>query len=208
MNRKLRLVIVTSAAAVVAVYGCFWLIRPMSCSEAAKAALRATEMRDGGELWSLTPPEERTLYGLTRERMQALLDKSGYGTAIVPSGKMLEQDNATDGSVTINRWYRLNGKSDGLSGLTAEVRRRHEVYVKQPITTLIYMMIYSVGLREVTGPKPLVYVKGLPRARAILESLGFKGAANPTCDRIETWAELQSQFLTRWDRYQTRRAER
>lgn len=203
MNKRTSSIVVGGCSALALAAGIGWLLRPMSCEQAAVAALTATESVNGRQLFALTPPEERALYNLTPEKVQALLDASGYGKNIVPDGKILEQANSNDGSVTVSRWYKIGGKARGVSGITAEMRRRHEVFVQSPITTLIYMTIYASGLQDVDGPKPLVYVKGLARCKSVLANLGFTGVADAEGSHIIPWTEIESQFETRLQHYES-----
>jgi len=208
MTKRKSSIVLGGCAALALVVGTWWLLRPMTCEQAAVAALTATESRNGGRLFSLTPPEERALYSLTPEKVQALLDASGYGKSIVPDGKILEQANANDGSVTVSRWYKICGKVRGVSAISAEMRRKHEVFVHAPITTLIYMTIYAAGLQDVDGPKQLVYIKGLARCKSVLANLGFNGVADNDCTHIIPWTEIEAQFEDRLQRYESMRTAR
>ena len=187
---------------VAAFYAATSLFRNPTPSDIAANVLNAYERRDGHALWSLTPDSERQIYGLTENKIQSLVDVSKFGSEIVPDGKIMIQLDPPTGSATASKWYKVAGKSRGVIGVTAELREQNRAVAHNPITALIYMLLYASGSKDNVAAKPLIYLKGLENEASKLETMGFAGVANDDCTALISWPELKAQFEARYTRYQ------
>ena len=211
MRKAHQIAIVAVGALVLAGFVAVRLLRPKTPGEVATAVLDAYERRDGHALFELAPPEERTLYALDERKVQALLDRVGFGSKVAPDGRRMQQDNADMGSSTVSRWYRLPTGERGLFDVTAMLREKHRVLAWMPITTLIYSHLYVAGRSSGATDKPLVFLKGIQAESRPLNALGFNGVIdqkNLDDPHLTSWSDLEGQFEVRYQKFLANRASR
>jgi hypothetical protein len=171
----------------------------MTPAQAATRTLSAIEDGDANSLWSMTPPEERRLYGLTEVKLQRLLDLSGFKSELVADGAVRQQENPSDGSFSVGRWYTLGGKSRASLGIVAEIGWKHKVFLRNPVTNLVNFILYSAGLADTPAPtggesSAAAVLSGIQKKAAILTNVGIYGEADSECTRLVPWSELSAQL--------------
>lgn len=171
----------------------------------ASKTLLATERGEAETLWELTSEDERKGYGLSKEKVRALVTEANFRQALVPDGQLQEYEDASSGGAVASRWYKLKDGSRAVFSSDAEIRERHKPVARRPLTQLIYLHLYLSG-RRATGnasespEKALIFLRGIERQSRRLTTLGFSGVLDEQSDRLVTWAELKVEFERRYQR--------
>ncbi len=181
-----------------------WYSRPQTPRTVAIAVLHAYESGRASALWPYIPPEEKRAYGLTPEKLRTLMDDSGFGSAAVPQGQIMIQEDESAGSAVASRWYRIPGVSHPcLFATYAEYRGPGVIGAKDALTTLLYAGFYIAGSRQGDVPKPLALLRGATLEFRTLERAGISGVWSDSSNSLVPWPELIEQLASRYERYKS-----
>jgi hypothetical protein len=207
-KHRLSLAII-SAAGVVSIASAFFLFRRSpSAVDVSVNAMEAFSSADAHSLWPFVPSSEVVAYRLTEGKLQGLLDLCGFGSSVKPSGKIMIQDEPTTGNASSSRWFSVKGEEPVLFEVAAELREKHSVQLRLPVTGLIFLALHLQGAQGDEKSRTEVFIQGIDHGRSRLESLGFNGVISGKTNSFVRWDGLRDEMVERQRSFESRQSSR